>query len=45
MRVAITGSVGLELGVGLEERDEELLVLLVMEGVLSSLSPMTQLCA
>lgn len=42
MRVAITGSVGLELGVGLEERDEELLVI---EGVLSSLSPMTQLCA
>jgi hypothetical protein len=34
-------SAGLELGVGLEERDEELLVI---EGVLSSLPPVTQLC-
>jgi hypothetical protein len=39
--VTITGSTGLELGVGLEERDEELLVI---EGVLSSLTPMAQLC-
>jgi hypothetical protein len=34
------GSAGLELGVGLEEREEELLVI---EGVLSSLPPATQL--
>jgi len=36
------GSAGLELGVGLDERDEELLVI---EGVLSSLPPVAQLGA